>query len=201
MTSNMRWAVFSWHYALFIPIGAIGSAALAREAEQRLPRSATRLAVAALAALLVVTQAASVRRLPLGFTGAAREAGEWAARSLPEGAVLGMKDSGAFSYFAGHRVMNLDGVVNSFEFSETLCRGELAEFLRANGVEYVAQHAVPPDVRAGTYERFTQIYSCHFPGGRDSTLVFRRDHEVYRGSPYTNYQGRRDELVIWRVGG
>jgi len=197
----MRWAVFSWHYALFIPIGAIGSAALAREAEQRLPRSATRLAVAALAALLVVTQAASVRRLPLGFTGAAREAGEWAARSLPEGAVLGMKDSGAFSYFAGHRVMNLDGVVNSFEFSETVCRGELGEFLRAHGVEYVAQHAVPPDVRAGTYERFTQIYSCHFPGGRDSTLVFRRDHEVYRGSPYTNYQGRRDELVIWRVGG
>jgi hypothetical protein len=197
----MRWAVFSWHFALFIPIGAIGAAALAREAEQRLPRPALRYAVAALAGLLVVTQAASIRRLHLGFTGAAREAGEWVARSLPENAVLGMKDSGAFSYFAGRRVMNLDGVVNSFEFAETLCRGELGEFLRAHRVDYVAQHAVPASVRAGDYESFTQRYPCHLPGGRDSTLVFSREREVFRGSPYTNHQGEADDLVIWRLGG
>jgi hypothetical protein len=197
----MRWAVFSWHFALFIPIGAIGAAALAREAEQRLPRSALRFGVAALAALLVVTQSASIRRLHLGFTGAAREAGEWVVRSLPEDAVLGMKDSGAFSYFARRRVMNLDGVVNSFEYAETLCRGELGEFLRAHRVEYVAQHAVPPNVRSGDYELFEQRYPCHLPGGRDSTLVFSRDREVYRGSPYTNHQGGEDNLVIWRLGG
>ncbi|MFI5316514.1 MAG: hypothetical protein ACHQ6T_12500 [Myxococcota bacterium] len=195
----MRWAVFAWHFALFIPVGAVGAAALAREAQQRLPRPALPLAAAAVAALLVAVQAAAILRLPLTFTGAGREAGEWVARTLPADAVLAMKDSGAFSYYARRRVMNLDGVVNSFEFAETVCRGELADFLRAHHVEYVAQHSVPPDVRGGNYESFTQRYPCHLSGGRDSDLVLRREREVYRGSPYRDYTGQANDLIIWRV--
>jgi hypothetical protein len=195
----MPWGVFLWHFALFIPVGALGVALLARALGERLPSVWLRAALVAGAALLVAAQAVAISRLRLTFTGAAREAGTWVAKSLPADAVLGMKDSGAFSFFAERRVMNLDGVVNSFAFEEALCRGELAEFLAQHGVSYIAQHAVTPEVRAGDYDTYTQVYSCHFSGGRDSELVLHRDHQVFSGSPYESYGGGEHQLVIWRI--
>lgn len=195
----MTWGVFNWHFALLVPTGAVGVAVLTRALEPRLPRGWVRAGLWAVALVLIAAQAFAISRLGLTFTGAGREAGRWVAESLPPDAVLGMKDSGAFSYFAERRVMNLDGVVNSFAYQETLCRGELAEFLARHGVQYVAQHQVPPEVSAGDYREFTQVYPCHFPGGRDSALVFRRDQQVFLGTPYRSYGGGESQLLIWRI--
>jgi hypothetical protein len=196
----MNWAVFSWHFALFIPLGALGAALVTRELAERSPRSVVRgMTVAALAGL-AVTLGVSLVRLPRTFAGAAREAGLWVARELPPDALLGMKDSGAFSYYAGRRVVNLDGVVNSFAYAETICRGELPEYLRALGVGYIAQHAVPPDVQSGAYQSYRARYPCHLAGGRDSELELLREREVYRGTPYIDYTGHEGQLVIWRIG-
>jgi hypothetical protein len=195
----MRWAIFAWHFATFIPAGALGAALLARAVAARLSVSAVRVLLALVLAFQMLGQTLSISRLSRSFTVASREAGLWVAQELPPEAVLGMKDSGAFSYFAQRRVMNLDGVANGFEYQRALCAGELERFLRERGVEYVAQHSVPPHVRIGGYEVFTQVYPCHLPGGRDGRLELRRDLEVYRGRPYANEAGRLDQLFIWRL--
>jgi hypothetical protein len=195
----MRWAVLSWHFIAFVPVGALGAALLAREAVARLPRALVFAALGALALLQVGALAKSLSNLEKTFTVASQEAGEWVAENLPPDAVLSMKDSGIFTYFAQRRVMNLDGVANSFEYANALCAGRLEEFLRSHGVEYVAQHSVPESVRAGAYETHTQIYPCHLRGGRDGALVLRREFEVYRGTPYTTNAETPDQLVIWRL--
>jgi len=198
-TLYMRWAVFAWHFAVFVPIGALGLAILARERAARLSRAGVAGALCLLAAFLAVAESVSISRMSREFTVSGREAGIWAAKELPADAVLGMKDSGIFSYFSRRRVMNLDGVANSFEFATAVCSGELENFVRSHGVEYVVQHNVPHRVRNGAYETFVQVYPCHLRGGRDGELVLRRDHEVYRGSPYANYLGDLGQLVIWRL--
>jgi hypothetical protein len=195
----MRWAIFPWHFAAFIPAGALGAALLARVAARWVPPGAMRALLALLLVVQALAQAVSISRLGRSFTVASREAGEWVARELPPDAVLGMKDSGAFSYFAQRRVVNLDGVANSFAYQRALCAGELERFLRERGVEYIAQHSVPSYVRIGAYETFQQLYPCRLPGGRDAQLALRRDLEVYRGTPYANDAGRLDELFIWRL--
>lgn len=195
----MHWAVFSWHFAALIPVGALGTALLAREASERLPRTAVVAALAGLTLAQIGALAFSISRLDETFTIGAREGGEWVAKNLPQDAVLSMKDSGIFSYFAQRRVMNLDGVANSFEFANAVCAGRLEEFARGHGVEYVAQHSVPPSVRSGAYETYTQVYPCHLPGGQDSALVLRRDLEVFRGTPYKTNGGYPDQLLIWRL--
>ncbi|HTO68804.1 MAG TPA: hypothetical protein VMR31_03000 [Myxococcota bacterium] len=195
----MHWAVFGWHFALFIPVGALAAAAVAHAARARMPAGAARALGAACAAALVVAQGFSLSRLPLQFMAASGEAGRWVAANLPPDARLGMKDSGAFGFFSERSVVNLDGVVNSFAYQEALCRGELAGFLREHRVSYVCQHAVPPEVRSGSYTAFVQRYPCHLPGGGGSELELRRDGEVYRGPPYHNYFGVEDRVVIWRV--
>ncbi|HXZ85165.1 MAG TPA: hypothetical protein VEI82_06720 [Myxococcota bacterium] len=195
----MHWAVFSWHFALFIPIGAFSVAVLASALLERMPADVRPWLGLGLAAGLALAQAISISRLPLAFMGAAGAAGRWVAANLPADAVLAMKDSGAFGYFAERHVINLDGVVNSFEYQERLCRGELAAFLRERGVGYVCQHAVPPEVRGGSYARYVQGYPCHLHGGGGSELTLRRDREVYHGEPYHNYQGQEDQVLIWRI--
>ncbi len=195
----MSWGVLSWHFVTFVPAGALGGALLARAAVERVPR---RIVVAGLGGLVLLqfgALAKSLSNLDQTFTIAGREAGEWVAENLPADAVLSMKDSGIFSYFAERRVMNLDGLANSFEYANTVCRGGLEEFLRSRGVEYVAQHSVTAAVRSGTYETFTQVYTCRLPDGQNDELALRRDLEVYRGSTYANDRGRSDQLLIWRL--
>jgi hypothetical protein len=144
--------------------------------------------------------AVSLSNLGKAFAVAGREAGEWVAANLPPDAVLSMKDSGIFSYFAQRRVMNLDGVANGFEYANALCAGRLEEFMRSRGVEYVAQHSVPEAVLSGAYETYTQVYPCHLQAGRDGALVLRRELEVYRSTPYYPTQAEEpDQLVIWRL--
>lgn len=196
----MRWAVLSWHFIAFVPVGALGLALLAREAAERLPRALVFAALGALTLLQIGALAMSLSNLAETFTVAGQEAGEWVAENLPPDAVLGMKDSGIFSYYAQRRVMNLDGVANGFEYAHALCAGRLEEFVRGHGVEYIAQHSVSEAVRSGAYETYTQVYRCHLPGGRDGALVLRRELEVYRGTPYLTNAETPDQLVIWRLG-
>jgi hypothetical protein len=195
----MHWAVFNWHFAAFIPVGVLGAAMLAREAERRLPRALVISALVLLALLQVAALGVSLSRLGRGFTLAGRDAGAWVDANLPPESVLAMKDSGIFSFFARRRVMNLDGVANSFEFADAVCRGRLEEFARARGVAYVAQHSVPPAVQSGEYETYVQVYPCHLSGGHDSQLVLRKELEVYRSAPYTTDVGGEDRLLIWRL--
>lgn len=195
----MRWAIFAWHFATFLPAGALGAALGMHALSTRLPPAALRTLLGAVVVIAVLSLAVSVSRLGRSFTVATREAGQWVARELAPDAVLGMKDSGVFTYFAERRVINLDGVANSFEYERALCAGELERFLHERGVEYIVQHSVPPYVRIGAYETFDQEYPCRLPGGSAARLTLRRDLEVYRGTPYPNDIGRLDQLFIWRL--
>ena len=195
----MRWGVLSWHFAGLIPAGAVGAALLARAIERRLPRAIVAAGMVGLTVLQILALAFSISRLGHTFTIGAREAGEWVAKNLPPDAVIGMKDSGIFSYFAQRRVMNLDGLANSFEFAEAVCSGRMEDFVLEHGVAFISQHSVPQNVRVGDYETYTQPYPCGLRGGPDGELVLRRELEVFRGTPYKNDAGRVEQLVIWRL--
>jgi hypothetical protein len=195
----MRWGVLSWHFAGLIPAGIVGAALLTREIERKLSRSVVVAGMVGLTVLQILALASSISRLGYTFTIGAREAGEWVAENFPPDAVIGMKDSGIFSYFAQRRVMNLDGLANSFEFAEAVCSGRMQDFVLAHGVEFISQHAVPQNVRLGDYETYAQPYPCGLRGGPDGELVLRRELEVFRGTPYQSYVGRFEQLVIWRL--
>src|SRR5262249_19560486 len=59
-TLFMAWAVFAWHFVLFIPTGAIALAVLVHRVEAALPLAVVRAGTLAAALLLVVAQAASI---------------------------------------------------------------------------------------------------------------------------------------------
>jgi hypothetical protein len=59
-------------------------------------------------------------------------------RTLPPDAILAGTDVGALAFWTRRRVVNLDGVINNFEYQEYLRAGDLRGYLRRQGVTFIA---------------------------------------------------------------
>lgn len=72
-----------------------------------------------------------------------RAAAEWIASNLPADAVVGSFDAGVIGYFAERPVVNLDGLVNSYEWRDARGAGTAAtaRFLSEAGVTHLANHS------------------------------------------------------------
>ena len=57
---------------------------------------------------------------------------------MPADAVLAGTDVGALAFWTQRRVVNLDGVINNFAYQEYLRAGALRDYLRRQGVNFVA---------------------------------------------------------------
>lgn len=198
--------VFWWHYVSYVATGLLGVGYLAEPVVARIPSTVRRAGLAGAVLLMIVAILGSVtRRLPdgqlaieSGTRPATRRAADWARQNLPEAAVLGMKDSGAFTFYARRRVVNLDGVINNLEYQRRKCAGDLAPYLRELGVNYIVQHRVPLHEITGDYESYVQRYPCLLDAGSDGELVFSRKHEIFRSTPY--WSGSvYGSAVIWRL--
>jgi hypothetical protein len=200
---TMRWAVFPWHFYLY-PLGAVLSVlVLARALWGRaagLLRSG--LVPAGIAALALLGGAANLylyrdRPIRVFFAGA-YAAALWARGHLPAAARIAMKDAGVFGYFSDRSVTNLDGVINNYEYQEYLGRGDVAGYLRDQGIGYVAQHALweYPDVNRGTYQTFEFPIRSQLYRRAGGTLLLRHEDEQYREGSVDS--GRPTAFVIWR---
>ena len=74
-----------------------------------------------------------------------REMGSWISDNLPADAVLGSGDAGVVGYFTEQPVINLDGVVNSFDYLEAGESGAQDEFLSDRDLAYVVNHGALVD--------------------------------------------------------
>jgi hypothetical protein len=64
------------------------------------------------------------------------DAAEWARANLPADAVVGVWNAGTIGYLSQRRVIDLDGVVNSWAYFETE-RFDLCTYWRTNGITYI----------------------------------------------------------------
>jgi hypothetical protein len=62
----------------------------------------------------------------------------WINTHVEEGEVIAATDPGVVAYFGERRTVNLDGLVNSYEYQELIRNHELEEYLERNSVRYVA---------------------------------------------------------------
>jgi hypothetical protein len=81
-------------------------------------------------------------REPGSWTWMAYEAAAWAREKLPADSVFATKDAGVFGYFTGMPVVNLDGLVNSYEFQDAVRDEKHLDFLRRCKVTHLVQHNV-----------------------------------------------------------
>ena len=202
----MKWAVFGWHFALSYVFVALMAAFLAERMLSVLGPARRILGWAALGALLIYGTARDVlrtdRREPerRAWTVVSWEAALWVESHLPADAILAMTDSGNMGFYSGRRVVDLDGIVNSWDYQEALRVRGLREFLSREGVVYYAQHAFwnDPRITEGRYDTYTFTAYSHLYDQTGGSLTLRRADEIYRSPPYWDGP-HRTALVIWRI--
>jgi hypothetical protein len=125
-----------------------------------------------------------------------KRAGEWMDANLPADAVAASWDAGVVGYFAGRPVVNLDGVVNSFEYYQATRNGTVGPFLEASGVGYVVNHGADvdgedPDIRPFLNSVFGTGGEASDAGGVEAAVVARFPFE-FSGVAVTSEGYRQD---------
>ena len=210
----MRWAVFTWHFILYVFLLALAVPVLIGGLSEKPGRASLATILAMLLLALAVRQhlgwVRRAGRVDESWHAAACRAGYWASVRTAPDARLAMKDAGWFGYFSRRKVINLDGLVNAMELQSVLRDGRLAEYLTANQVDYLVQHAfltgdtnLPMEgsdaaaVNSGEYETLGLRYRSQLYLSYSDPQWLRRADEAYRSEPFDD-DGEATQLLIWR---
>jgi len=172
----MNWGVYWWHYAVYGPVAWLASAIALRPLVRRPAHAAGVAALLALLSLATIVFDARHRGVKQERW---IEAALWARAHLPPKAVVGMTDCGLFGYLSYRTTINLDGVINSFDYWQALRERRLDRFLADEHVTHIACHAV--NYRDGVF--VIQI-SVHVFGEPEAAIVTTPEAEVFRTAPY-----------------
>lgn len=198
-----KWGVSPWHFSLYAVPFVLALARCAAAAERlvrkriRVPWGG-RLSAAAASLLVVFALGKGVWRYGRefeAFTGASLRAALWTREHLPPDARIGMKDCGVFGYFSGRSVTNLDGIINNFAYQRYLGQGRLADYVREQGIGYVAQHALTR-FRAATSPGYGSIDYSIWIYPRGGHLTLWEEDEVYRAAWAGDSEA---QFVIWKL--
>jgi len=202
----VKWALFAYAFASTLPVIVIGAACLFILVSNAIkPDGARRkfaLGIFVLGCVLAVgLQAFSLSRVNRSAMMRIYDAALWARENTAEDAVFAMKDCGAFGYYSERTTINLDGMVNDFEYQEYLRRGELEEYLAENSVDYFVQHAFwfkDKNVNTGDYEEYSLYIPCRVYEGEGGTLTVTKENEVFRSEYYYPRTNEPTRVIIWR---
>lgn len=133
----VRWMILPWYYSEFMIAVALGGGLVARD----LVNFSRKLAPVVVILLLV---SFAVQYVQLRAIGWFPEQASTVSQRLPvvqslcaREKVIGITDSGYYSYFAKCTVVNLDGVVNNQAY-HSIRQGTFFPYLRSHNIHYVA---------------------------------------------------------------
>jgi hypothetical protein len=127
-----------------------------------------------------------------------RTAALWVRDNLPPGTVIASWDAGVIGYFSDRPVVNLDGVVNSFEWKDALHDMPVATraFLTERNVQFIVNHGElvngeDPEIQ----ESVDRLYGPNTP----LTQVHRNEY-VYSGTAGGKSGTRRMATFVYELG-
>jgi hypothetical protein len=195
----MKWGVFGWHFALGRILTCVLAAILIERVLARLPKHVATLAWASACLVLLLSGGFAVYRRDWGtisqlsWRRMSYDTAVWVRDHLPEDAILAMKDSGHMALISGRRVVNLDGIVNNFDYQERMRQGQFEQYLRESGVNYFVIQAPVDTDQTFRFNSWSHLYEV--TGG---SIDLPAKDEVYRSATY-GPSTNRVALVLRRM--
>ncbi len=204
----MKWAIYPWHfmpYRLFVCFA--GSELANFLFSLRHPAKRGTLYSAGITLILVCSIALSIRQkfnyraMDSSWNVIAYRAAVWARENTRDSDVFAMSDNGHFGFFSRRNAVNLDGVVNNFEYLSAVKNKTVSRYFKEKHVDYLAEHVWTEDnVIEGNYEAFSVfriMYGEDYPAAGDE-LIVRKSNEVYRSHTYSE-GANKSVLIIWKL--
>jgi len=131
-----------------------------------------------------------MKEMPNGISAGFYRAALWIKEHIEEDAVLAGTDVGLIGYFSDRTVINLDGLINSYEFYEYLKRHQRDEFL----VKEKADYLIGVGQCVGNLSRFAPPYEYSFP----DTHVVTHEDEIWRSDTFVHDVGKPAMVTVWK---
>jgi hypothetical protein len=118
--------------------------------------------------------------------------------TMPQNAVWAYTDCGKIAFWSDHQFVNLDGMINNFDYQEYLNKQELREYLKRVGVRYLIagvwnrkqmkgsdyelmyRYRIAPDVFSGNYENLRFYLYSYLYGTYSDVLMLPKNAEIWR---------------------
>lgn len=137
--------------------------------------------------------------------------------TLEDDVVFASTDCGSIAFWSNKTFVNLDGLVNDYNYQEVIRDGGLNQYLHENGVDYILvsvweepqpqrlrepekmyQTRIAPDVLEGNYATFDfYVYSYLYYTYSDIIHLSRSD-EVFRSSVFMDGLVK-SRFIVWRL--
>lgn len=189
-----KWGVFDWY---FIPYALVTALILGVPIDYLAKHIFNKYGLILLNSLLLLVLINYVYKKstrPLDWHITSYRAAVWARTHTKTNDIFAMKDAGNFGFFSQRSVINLDGLVNSFEFQEILKSKKLKKYFQEKGVNYLVQHAF--DIE--NYSSIPMHYYSHLYEVPSDPIWIKKSKEVYRSKPYSRGT-EKTYLVIWTL--
>ena len=164
------WGVKYWTFASHIPVAMVLVALCCGIVADRVERKRV---VAAVAFAIILGGSSASHAFVWMEKGNVHafwhDAAAWVRENTSEDAVFGMTDCGYFGYFSRRTTINLDGLINGYEYQEALADGRLREYFRKCGLDYVVDYEVKDD---GRTEHGIRLAYGRQPGARRRYTLF-----------------------------
>jgi hypothetical protein len=104
-------------------------------------------------------------------------AAEWIDKNLPAGTRVGSWNAGVLGYYSHRPVVNLDGLVNDFDYLTFRKENRVAEYIRREQLRYLSDMSSRIDFeKLGTQLKLTEVYS-------HNNALMRQPYRIYRVDP------------------
>ena len=213
----MEWAVFAWHFISYLPIISFLCGDILLAVIKKRPNSIDYY-FRKLRPIYLYTSLVSIYiiilfahwlalKTPDSWHQASFDAAIFTKENLPKDSILAMKDSGVFGFFSERRVVNLDGVINGYEYQKALSENRLPEYLCSRNIEFIAQHSLKSVLIREDQKLTYEVFSLNLKGrlyGDAGILRFTPQDEVYRqiysDTGAVNKTFVNDDLfLIWKI--
>ncbi|HWD90897.1 MAG TPA: hypothetical protein VG938_00980 [Verrucomicrobiae bacterium] len=192
------WGTFSWHFASYIPLLLFMAASVFAWLKFKGWRWVGGALSAAVLVLSVIGTCwgLSVKKQvhDMWYVSAT-----WARENTPENATFGMTDCGYFAYFSHRRTVNLDGLINGYEYQHALTSGDLPNYFAHCHLDYVCDYEVAANGRPQHFVHLNRILDKEYrKGKRGYDIQLAKNEALYTSPEYTEYNGRPIQFMIWK---
>lgn len=205
----MKWAVFRWHFAGYIVFIVLVIPLIINVAKKilndffghRFVDKIKYISITILITVSFLSQFISIKRsIENRFQYEGYKEALWIKDNTSQNDIFMLEDAGIISYFSERRIINIDGVINNFEFQKYLEEGSFLQYIKKNNIKYFIHHAFwdNPDVRSGNYDKYLFKSYSHLYDVFGGTLTLNKSDEIYRSKEY-NHFGRKTIFAIWKI--
>jgi len=200
----MKWGIYNWQFSIYYFVGLLILLECYEYLNKKLTNSIGRF-IFIILLLIICFRGINefCKRESVNYDNSCNvqsyKASQWAKQNTNKNDIFAINDSGIFSFFSERNVINLDGLVNNYEYQDILKNNQLNIYLKRNNVNYVVCFVkfFENDIFNRNYTDYNKQFKSFKYNIYSDVVTLKYINEVYRSNQYDD-AGYKSVFLIWK---